>query len=75
MQVKLILIDVHYFEKAIFNFEKGSIGQNNSSSGSHHLVKKSFPAKCLVCPLEIPPLLSAIWKTLGIGYVNLEKKQ
>ena len=35
----LVLIDVQYSQKAIFSFEKGSIGQNHSS-GSHHPVKK-----------------------------------
>ena len=39
----LILIDVQYSQKAIFSFEKGSIGQNHSS-GSQDLVKKS-PSK------------------------------
>ena len=34
----LVLIDVQYSQKAIFSFEKGSIGQNHSSSGSHHPV-------------------------------------
>ena len=36
----LVLIDVQYSQKAIFSFEKGMIGQNNSSSGSHCPVKK-----------------------------------
>ena len=40
----LILIDVQYPQKAIFNFEKGLIGQNHSSSGSQHPVKIS-PSK------------------------------
>ena len=37
----LILIDVQYSQKAVFSFEKGLSGQNQSSSGSHHLEKKS----------------------------------
>ena len=37
-----ILIDVQYLQKATFSFEKGSNGQNNSSSGSTCLVKKIF---------------------------------
>ena len=55
----LILIYVQYLRKAVFNFEKASNGQNHSSSGSHHLVKKS-PSKIS----EIPPPLTTIWKTL-----------
>ena len=34
----MVLIDVKYSQKAIFSFEKGSIDQNHSSSGSHHPV-------------------------------------
>ena len=41
----LILIDVQYSQNVVFNFEKFSNGQNHSSSGSHHLVKKS-PQQC-----------------------------
>ena len=41
----LILIDVQYQQNAIFSFEKFSIRQNHSSSGSHHLIKKS-PHQC-----------------------------
>ena len=52
----LILI----LKKAIFSFEKALNGQNHSSSGSQHLVKKSLPT-----PKKFPPtLLSTIWKTL-----------
>ena len=69
----LVLIDIQYSQKAIFSFEEGSIDQNNSSSGSHHLIKKSSPAKYLICPLEIPPLITTIWKTMGIEYANLAK--
>ena len=56
----LILIDVQYSQKAVFSFEKGSNGQNHSSSSSHHPVKK-FPLERCLIPL---PLLTAIWKTL-----------
>ena len=38
----LILIDVQYSQKAVFSFEKDSIQQNHSSSGTLHLAKK-FP--------------------------------
>ena len=38
----LILIDVKYLQNIVFSFEKGLNGQNHSSSGSHHPVKK-FP--------------------------------
>ena len=61
----LVLIDVEYSQKAYFSFEKGMIGQNNSSSGSHHPVKK-FPCKISD---SLPhwggishPFLTAIWK-------------
>ena len=37
----LILIDVQYSQNAVFSFEKFWNRQNHSSSGSHHLVKKS----------------------------------
>ena len=37
----LILIDVQYSQKAVFNFEKGWNHQDHYSSGSLHLVKKS----------------------------------
>ena len=45
MQVMLILIliDVHYSQKAVFSFEKGSNGQNHSSGS--HLVKNYPPSK------------------------------
>ena len=36
----LILIDAQYSQKAIFGFEKGSIGKSHSSSGSHSPIKK-----------------------------------
>ena len=38
----LILIDVQYSQKAVFNFEKGWNHQDHYSSGSLHLVKKSL---------------------------------
>ena len=38
----LILYNVQYSQKPVFSFEKGLNGQNYSSAGSHHLVKK-FP--------------------------------
>ena len=37
----LILIDVQYSQNAVFSFGKFSNCQNRSSSGSHHLVRKS----------------------------------
>ena len=40
-----ILIDVHYLQKAVCSFEKGSSCQNHSYSGSFHLVKKFPPVK------------------------------
>ena len=60
----LILIDVQYSQKAVFSFEKGWNGQNHSSSGSHHLGKKSSPAKFLT---PFPPQL---WKKRGEFHPN-----
>ena len=40
----LILINVQYLQNVVFSFEGGSNGQNHSSSGSHHLIKK-FPSQ------------------------------
>ena len=59
----LMLIDVHNSQKAVFSFEKGPDHEHPSSSGSHHLVKKSNPAifRFLTPP---PPPLNAVWKTL-----------
>ena len=56
----LILINVQYFQKAFFSFEKGLNCQNHSSSGFLHPVKKFLPVK-----FPIPPHqpLTAIWKT------------
>ena len=50
----LILIDVKYSQKAVFSFEKGSNGQNHSSSGCYLLVKKSPPTKFLIAPTPTP---------------------
>ena len=43
MMLILILINVQYLQ-SVFCIKKGSNGQNHSSSGSHHLIKKS-PSK------------------------------
>ena len=48
----LLLIDVEYLPNVAFSFEKGSNGQNYSSSVSHHPIKK------------IPPPLNATWQTM-----------
>ena len=37
----MILINVQYLENVVFNFEKGSSGQNHSLSDSHHAIEKS----------------------------------
>ena len=53
----LILIDVQYSENAVFSFEKFFNHRNHSSSGSHHLVKKS-PQQCsLLFDRETPKIL------------------
>ena len=46
----MILIDVHYLQKAVFSFEKGLNGQNHSSLGSLHPVKKFPPVKFAIPP-------------------------
>ena len=46
----LILIDVQYSQKAVFNFEKGWNHQDHYSSGYLHLVKKFHPLP------QFPPL-------------------
>ena len=38
----LILIDVEYLQKVVSRFEEGSNGQNHSSSGFDHPIKKSL---------------------------------
>ena len=57
----LILIDVQYSQKAVFNFEKGWNHQDHYSSGSLHLVKTSprFPP---LGRIYYPPHLTAIGK-------------
>ena len=77
----LILIDVQYSQKAVLSFEKGSNGQNHSSSGSHHPVKKIPPSKISdstpnwgepshPLPLFGKPIWNAIWKKLYINYTT-----
>ena len=69
----LILIDVLHSQKAVFNFEKGSNGQNHSSSGSHNPVKKSPHKISKSSPLGqgISPTLIAIWETIYIYIYDL----
>ena len=53
--------DFKFLNGGIFSFEKGSNGQNHSSSGSHRPAKKfSILAKYMT---HLPPL-STIWKAL-----------
>ena len=52
----LVLTDVHYSEKALFCFEKGSNCQNHSFSGPLHGVKNS-PAVNFFFPTKKPPPL------------------
>ena len=58
MLIMLILIDVQYLQKVVFSFEKASIRQNHSSSGSLYLIKKcSLPVKFpILSPLHPLPL-------------------
>ena len=48
----LILIDVKYLYNVAFSFEKGTSGQNHSSSDSHHTIKKPPQQNFLSLPLE-----------------------
>ena len=61
----LILIDVHYLQNIVFNFEKCSNGQNHSSSSSHHHINKIPSSKISYSsPLGgVSPILNTIWKT------------
>ena len=52
----LILIDIQYSQKAVFSFEKGSYCQNQSFSGSLHLLKKSLLSK-----ISDPPSPTLYW--------------
>ena len=45
-----VLINARYLQEVAFSFEKSPSGQNHSSSGSHHLIKKFIPAKFLIPP-------------------------
>ena len=54
----LVLIDLQYIQNVVFSFEKGSNGQNHSSSDSHYPIHPT-PSKILH-----PLTLKAIWKTL-----------
>ena len=69
----LILISVQYLQNVVFGFEKGSIGQNSSSSDSHHPIKKCPCSKVSHYPPTegIPLPKKTIWKTLCIAYMNV----
>ena len=58
-QVRLVLklINVKYLESIVSSIEKGSNGQNHSSSNCHHLINNPL-VKLLI------PVPSTIWKTL-----------
>ena len=59
----LILIDVQYYQNAVFSFEKFS-NQQNHSSDSHHLVK------------EIPAaVLTTFWQKVRETPKNLGEKE
>ena len=71
----LILINVQYLQKIVFSFEKGSNGQNHSSSGSHYPIKKSphwggaGGWQFTPPPTHVP--LNAIWKSLFSGGIKI----
>ena len=52
----LILIDVHFLQNVVFNFEKGWNAQNHSFSDPHHSIKISLQKDFLSCYLGIFPL-------------------
>ena len=52
----LILIDVLYLQNVAFSFEKGLNVQNRSSSGSHLLMKKSYPLTLFGKPCYVSDL-------------------
>ena len=52
----LILIDVHYSQKVVFSFEKGSNCQNHPSSGSLYLLVKKYPPASPLPPFPYPLL-------------------
>ena len=51
----LILIDLQYEQDIVFNFEKGSNGQNHSSSDFHNTTKKSTQQNFQLPQLEGSP--------------------
>ena len=53
----LILTDLQYEQNVVFNFEKGSNGQNNSSSDFHNTTKKSAQQNFPLSQLEGSPYL------------------
>ena len=57
----LVLNDVQYIQNVVFSFEKGSMGQNHSSSDSHHAIKAPQQNVAISPP---PRPLKAIWKIL-----------
>ena len=68
VMVILLLIDAQYLQHVNCSFEKGLNGQNHSSSGYQHPIKKLPPVKFpILLPkvvLGTPSLLNTIWKTL-----------
>ena len=68
IMLTLILINVQYLQKDVFSLQKGLNGQNHSSSGPHHPIKKNPPTK-----FPIPPPFNTIWKTLQSA-MNICKK-
>ena len=63
----LILIDVQYSQNAVFTFGKDLNHQNHSSSGSHHQVEKSPPAKFLIPPPNVGEFTSTPTPLLLFG--------
>ena len=73
----VILIDVQYSHKAVFSFEKGSIGQNHSSSGSHCLLNQPPPTHPTSHPANPPPNFAkpCIWFKYCEDQTNKEIKK
>ena len=72
----LVLIDVRYIQNVVVSFEKGSNGQNHTSSDSHHPITHTSSTISHPPPLTLPLTNKAVWKTLdnwrgSYGLLNL----
>ena len=65
----LILIDVQYLRNVVFNFEKGSNGQNYSTSDSHYLIKNSPREISHVCHWGVDMLACSHFNIYLYSYI------